>query len=153
MNRRLQLVIFVAVVVSVVAAILFMVFMPEPTVETVTETVYVPVRQPQEVRRAPEFREPPIKQYKPGNFQQVGLLVDGNNNTRPLYGKDSFAYRDRYHYYTTTPGEQIYPIPIEHDGRDCTEDIGCPEFFGNESVNVLGENYTTKIYRTIRNLL
>ena len=111
----------------------------------------VPQPPPQPIHtRAPEFRGPPIKQYKPSKFQQMGLLTSENGDTLPLYGRESRTHRDRYHYYTTTPGQQIYPIPISVEGRDCSEDIGCPEFYGKETASVLGKdgNYTANIYRT-----
>ena len=101
-------------------------------------------------RESPEFRGAPFKQYKPRNFQQMGVLLGDSGDVLPLYGRESPGYRDRYQYYTTTPGEQIYPLTITHKDRECTEDIGCPEFYGNESVTVLGKdgNYTSKIYET-----
>ena len=100
--------------------------------------------------RAPEFREAPIKKYKPGHTQHMGLLIGTNNETLPLYGREVRGHRDRYHYYTTTSGENLYPLTVSHNGRVCTEDMGCPEFYGNESVGVLTKNgaYTTKLYRT-----
>jgi hypothetical protein len=125
---------------------------PVPVEVEVPVPVEVPV-----VTRTPEFREPPTKTWKPPHFQQMGLLSGTNGETLPLYGKQSYSHSDRYHYYTTTPGEQIFPLPITHNGRDCTEDIGCPEFYGNENIQVFGKDgdYTTKIYRTTltRNLL
>ena len=101
------------------------------------------------LERSPEFRQPPLKQWRPKQYQQMGLLSNGAE-TLPLYGKESATHRDRFFYYTTTPGEQIFPLPIEHSGRDCMDDIGCPEFYGNENVSVTDREgaYTTKIYRT-----
>ena len=111
-----------------------------------------------ERRREPptysEYREPPLKEYRPPpsqvKYQQVGLLL-GGAETLPLYGKESLTRRNQWHYYTTTPGFQIYPLPISKDGRDCMEDIGCNEFYGNDAVSVTGKDgvdYKTKIYRT-----
>ncbi len=99
--------------------------------------------------RSPEFRQPPLKEYKPGYFQQMGLLLGPGNETLPLYGRASRAYRDRYHYYTATPGQQIYSLPVTYNNQDCTEDLGCPELYGNEQVTVTGQtgNFNTKIYR------
>jgi len=99
--------------------------------------------------RSPEFRQPPLKQWRPKQYQQMGLLSNGSE-TLPLYGKESATHRDRFFYYTTTPGEQIFPLPITHNGRDCMDDIGCPEFYGNESVTVTDRTgeYTTRVYRT-----
>jgi len=128
-----------------------------PTIVEVPVEVEVPVMVPpprpvrtQEVRRAPEFRGPPIKQYKPGRMQQMGILVSGEGETLPLYGKEVRGRRDRYHYYTTTGGENLYPIPVSHDGRDCVDDIGCQELYGNEAVSVTGKNdsFDVKMYRT-----
>jgi hypothetical protein len=113
--------------------------------------VPVPVMVQQEVHtREPEFRGPPIKKYKPGYMQQMGLLVGPNDETLPLYGKEVRGRRDRYHYYTTTPGEQVYPVPVSIDGRDCMDDIGCQELYGNETVSVFGKtgSFDVKMYRT-----
>lgn len=122
--------------------------------EVVTKVIVSP---PIERRRQrgpdPEFRGPPFRTYKPGRFQQVGLLNHPTDPatypTRPLYGNESPYYRDRYIYYTTTLGDQIFPIPVTYDGRDCTEDIGCPEFYGNETViaDDNNQNYTVSMYR------
>lgn len=123
-----------------------------PRVVQVEVPVEVPVKVPVEMPRleTPEYRNPPIKQYKPQKTQQMGILLGENDETLPLYGKEVRGRRDRYHYYTTTPGDQIYSLPITHDGRDCMDDIGCPEFYGNESVNVMGKNssFQAKLYRT-----
>jgi hypothetical protein len=124
-----------------------------PRVEVEVEQVEVPVAYPVEVhdaRREPEFRGPPIKKYKPGHMQQMGVLLGDAGETMPLYGKEVNGRRDRYHYYTVTDGEQLYPVPVGHDGRDCMEDIGCQELYGQEKVTVLGKvgEYDVKMYRT-----
>jgi|TARA_B110000093_G_C12784827_1_gene332075 hypothetical protein len=128
-----------------------------PQVVEVPVEVEVPVMVPpprpvrtQEVRREREYRGPPIKQYKPGHMQQMGILLNGEGETLPLYGKEVRGRRDRYHYYTTTGGENLYPIPVSHDGRDCVDDIGCQELYGNEAVSVTGKNgsFDVKMYRT-----
>ena len=99
--------------------------------------------------RTPEFRPPPEKVYKPPMFQQMGLLTKDDGTILPLYGKESTAHRDRYNYYTTTPGNQVYSLPISHDNRDCTEDIGCGELYGNENISVTGMDgtFNAQIYR------
>ena len=100
--------------------------------------------------RQPEFRDPLIKEYNPKSLQQLGLLVGENEETLPLYGKEVRGRRDQYHYYTSTPGNQIYSIPVSHNGKDCMDDIGCNELYGNEDVNILGKSnsYQAKLYRT-----
>ena len=122
-----------------------------PKVVKVPVEVPVPMRPvvSRERRRSPEFREPPIKQYKPGYMQQMGIIT-GNGETLPLYGKEVRGRRDRYHYYTTTGGENLYPVPVSHNARDCMEDIGCQELYGNEAVSVTGKtgSYAVNMYRT-----
>jgi hypothetical protein len=121
-----------------------------PKVVEVPVEVPVVVPPPRPARREPEFRGPPIKQYKPGYMQQMGILVGAEGETLPLYGKEVRGRRDRYHYYTTTGGENLYPIPVTHNARDCMEDIGCEELYGNEIVTVLGKtgSFTVNMYRT-----
>ena len=97
----------------------------------------------------PEFRQPPYRNYKPRRFQQVGLLTS-TNETLPLYGKASEIYNNRWNYYTSTPGQQIYSLPVTVNNRDCTEDIGCEELYDNQSVSVYskpGVTFNSKIYR------
>ena len=122
-----------------------------PKVVKVPVEVEVPMFiQPRpEPRREPEFRNAPIKQYKPGHMQQMGVLV-GDGETLPLYGKEVRGRRDRYHYYTTTGGENLYSIPVSYNARDCMEDIGCEELYGNEAVSVTGKtgSYSVNMYRT-----
>ena len=112
---------------------------------TILKRVEVPVRVP--VER--EFRDAPIKKYKPGYTQQVGVLV-GDDETLPIYSREVRGRRDRYHYYTVTPGNQQYSLPLTIGDRDCMDEIGCQELYGNEAVNVLGEDgqFSAKIYRT-----
>ena len=106
--------------------------------------------QRQERPRSPEFRQAPIKQYKPGHMQQMGVLIGDGDETLPLYGKEVRGRRDRYNYYTTTGGENLYPLPVSHDSRDCMEDIGCQELYGNEAVSVTGKtgSFNVTMYRT-----
>jgi hypothetical protein len=135
----------IVLLVIVIAVLLYR--LPLRTEIIINSPPQVVVQSPRESR---EFRTAPYKQYKPRNFQQMGVLLGDSGDVLPLYGRESPGYRDRYQYYTTTPGEQIYSLTITHKDRECTEDIGCPEFYGNESVTVLGKsgNYTSKIYET-----
>lgn len=96
----------------------------------------------------PEYRTGPYRRYAPMQFEPVGVLTADGQPTLPLYGKRSEYHRDRYNYYTVTPGDQLYPLTISVDGRVCTEDLGCMELYGNETVTVLGlaAPYTAQIY-------
>ena len=138
-----------AVLFVLVLALVYMWYNPRVVKVQTQPSLPVPPR-PVSVRRDPEFRGPPIKKYKPGQMQQMGILTGPNETTLPLYGKEVRGRRDRYHYYTTTPGQQIYPIPISHNARDCMEDIGCQELYGNETVSITGKtgSFGVKMYRT-----
>lgn len=124
------------------------------TIEVPVEVpvMHVPPRltERQERPRSREFRQAPIKQYKPGRTQQVGILIGDGDQTLPLYGKEVRGRRDRYNYYTTTGGENLYPLPVSYGSRDCMEDIGCQELYGNEAVSVTGKtgSFNVKLYRT-----
>ena len=140
------------ILVALVVVIVYLIQNPRVVkVPVKVPTMMVPSRpmHSQEIRREPEFRGPPIKKYKPGRMQQMGILT-GSGETLPLYGKEVRGRRDRYNYYTTTGGENLYPIPVSHSGRDCMEDIGCQELYGNETVSVTGKtgSFAVNMYRT-----
>lgn len=98
-----------------------------------------------------EYRPAPVREWKPPaeQSQQMGLLVAEDGEMRPLYGRASKTHRDRWNYWTTSGGENLYSVPIEVDGRACEEDIGCQELYGNEEVTVTGSDtvYKPKLYR------
>jgi len=97
----------------------------------------------------PEYRGPPYRQYRPRNFQVIGTISNGTE-ILPLYGRESPIRRNMWNYYTATPGQQIYPLSITHNGRECQDQyVGCPEFYGNETVTVTGKSGTysvTEVY-------
>lgn len=151
MNNKQRIQILYLVVAGLLLFVLWM--WNNPRVEVEEREIEVPVAYPVEVhdaRREPEFRGPPIKKYKPGHMQQMGILLGDQGETMPLYGKEVRGRRDRYHYYTVTDGEQLYPVPVGHEGRDCMDDIGCQELYGQEKVSILGKvgEYDVKMYRT-----
>ena len=57
--------------------------------------VGVPVEVPVQIPVEREFRNPPIKEYKPGYVQQMGVLVGSDEETLPLYGKEVRGRRDQ----------------------------------------------------------
>ena len=143
-KQKLILIVFLVLVSVIVYQML------NPVVVKKQVPVGVPVEVPVQIPVEKEYRNPPIKEYKPGYVQQMGVLVGPDDETLPLFGKEVRGRRDRYHYYTVTPGDQKYPLPITHNARDCMEDIGCQEFYGNETVSVLGQtgSFQAKMYRT-----
>ena len=146
-NKTQQKLLLIALMV-LIAVIVYQV--RNPIVIKKKVPVGVPVEVPVQIPVEREFRNPPIKEYKPGYVQQMGVLVGVDEETLPLYGKEVRGRRDQYHYYTTTPGDQVYPLPVTIDNRDCMDDIGCRELYGNETVSVLGQtgSFQAKLYRT-----
>jgi hypothetical protein len=148
MKKKLNPQVATFIIFALLVAVVYLLMYPKETVVQVP--VPVEMNAPREVIMEPEFRNPPIKKYKPGHVQQMGVLIGDNNETLPLYGKEVRGRRDRYHYYTATSGDQIYPLPVSMGDRDCMDDIGCQEIYGNESVSVMGNdsNFQAKLYRT-----
>ena len=101
----------ISVIILLAIVILYQIY--NPKIVKVNETIEVPfpVEVPVQIPVEKEYRSPPIKKYKPGHVQQMGVLVGNDEETLPLYGKEVRGRQDRYHYYTTTPGDQIYPLP------------------------------------------
>lgn len=152
MNKKEKLFLWSCVILVVPITLALLLLFKNLKIEPNTVEVEVPVPvviEPTVAPTQPEYRQPPYKQYRPRSFQQVGLLTS-ESETLPLYGKESETRRNQWHYYTTTPGEQIYSLPVSSNGRDCTEDIGCQELYGNEELTVMGRDpvYQAKIYRT-----
>lgn len=150
MKQKTKTTLAIAAIVILIAIIGYLISNPIKHIVEIQKEIEVPYPVEVFVQREPEFRKPPIKEYKPGYVQQMGVLIGEDGDTLPLYGKEVRGRRDRYHYYTSTPGQQIYSIPITHDNRDCMDDLGCQELYGQESVTVLGKTvpYQAKLYRT-----
>jgi len=153
-NSSTITVISIAVIIASVAVLAFL-KRPAPVVEaappppTTTEVVTI-IRNEEEP--PPEYRRNgPYRDYRPRNFQQIGLLTETTTGeVLPLWGRGAPNYRDRWNYYSSTPGQQIYSLPVTSaDGRDCTEDMGCNELYGGETVTVFGQTgaFEVKIYR------
>jgi hypothetical protein len=119
-------------------------YVQSPSVAHQSDFAYIP-RAPVERRsKIPE----PIREYNPDNNQQIGILTSDTGVVLPLYGKQNTHRRNRYGYYTMSPGNQAYPVPLLHNGRNCMDDLGCPEFFGGEKVSMVGsaDAYNVELY-------
>ena len=145
-----QVVILIGSIIGLLVILLVVVLTsPRTPQQVLVQAPVIPNRILTAPVREPEFRGPPIREYKPNTYKQVGLMMGENNDMFPIYGRPSYAYNNRWNYYTTTQGEQVYPLPISNGNRDCTEDIGCDELYGNENLSILGKDgtYKTTIYR------
>jgi len=96
--------------------------------------------------RSPEYRGPPYRQYQPKKFEVIGT-ISNDTEILPLYGRASQTRGDAWNYYTVTQGQQIYPLSITYNNKECQDQtVGCPEFYGNETgLTVTGKDGTYKI--------
>jgi hypothetical protein len=144
-----QTLILIGSIIGLLVILIVVLSFPRAPQQVLVQAPVIPNRILTAPVREPEFRGPPIREYKPNTYKQVGLMMGENNDMFPIYGRPSYAYNNRWNYYTTTQGDQVYPLPISNGNRDCTEDIGCDELYGNENLSILGKNgtYKTTIYR------
>jgi hypothetical protein len=144
-----QALILIGSIIGLLVILIVVLSFSKPPQQVLVQAPVIPNRILTAPVREPEFRGPPIREYKPNTYKQVGLMMGENNDMFPIYGRPSYAYNNRWNYYTTTQGEQVYPLPISNGNRDCTEDIGCDELYGNENLSILGKDgtYKTTIYR------
>lgn len=149
-----QLLLVLSIIGILVIISLMMMYPPKPS-QTVVEVSVPPVHTAslsETLDLPPEYRPPPIqKYYRPQAPAQIGLLKSEDGDVRPIYGKQTLGHRDRFQYWSTTSdGHNNFSVPVTLDGRDCTEDLGCQEMYGNENV-VLWDNpevqYKSHIYR------
>lgn len=147
MKNKTKIQLLSIVVIAMIFVVAYLWSNPKVVTQVITKRHReVPIARAQE----PEFRGPPLRQYKPGYFHQMGLLTSDSGETLPLYGKEVTGRRDRFHFYTTTGTDNLYPVPLSHGDRDCMDDVGCGELFGNEAVSVTGKTdpFTVNMYRT-----
>lgn len=93
------------------------------------------------------------------NYRQVGILtpLNGNNSKiLPLMGRPLFVNRDKWQYYTMSDQNNSIKLPINYNGRSCTNEYGCDKLYNGDTVYVEGykEAFKMTIYEndTIRYL-
>ena len=86
----------------------------------------------------------------PESFQAIGNINVGEGKVLPLYGRRTYSgSSDRWNYHTRSDTYNPVPVSIRYKGRDCMNDIGCPEVYSGESILVedLGLNGTVRLFR------
>jgi hypothetical protein len=91
-------------------------------------------------------------------YQQVGILskenivdpdkLPGNNNESnilPLFGRPTYTGSNRWNYYTTSDKFQSVKLPINIEGRKCTDDLGCDELRDGDMVTIPSYNGRFKV--------
>ena len=72
----------------------------------------------------------------PESYQSMGIIKTPEGQMLPLYGRRSVSSRERYNYYTRTDTYNPIPIPITIQGRDCQDQVGCPELYDGDTVKI-----------------
>ena len=85
----------------------------------------------------------------PESYQSMGIVKTADGKLLPLYGRRSISSRERYNYYTRTDTYNPVPIPVHMQGRDCQDQVGCPELYNGDKVKLpaTGEQAEVTIYR------
>ncbi len=89
----------------------------------------------------------PARGY-PEAYQQMGY-IKAEDQLLPLFGRRTGRSNDRFNYYTRTDSYNPIQVPITVAKRDCSEDLGCEELFGGETVQIrgLGKTGTVDVYK------
>jgi len=85
----------------------------------------------------------------PESYQSMGIVKTADGKLLPLYGRRCISSRERYNYYTRTDSYNPLPIPVYMQGRDCQDQVGCPELFNGDQVKLstLDQMGEVTIYR------
>jgi hypothetical protein len=85
----------------------------------------------------------------PESYQSMGIVKTADGKLLPLYGRRCISSRERYNYYTRTDSYNPLPIPVYMQGRDCQDQVGCPELFNGDQVRLstLDQMGEVTIYR------
>lgn len=81
----------------------------------------------------------------PESYQSMGIVKTDDGKLLPLYGRRSISSRERYNYYTRTDSYNPIPIPVEIGGRDCQDQVGCPELYNGDTVKLSATNDLGKV--------
>ena len=81
----------------------------------------------------------------PESYQSMGIVKTGDGKLLPLYGRRSIGSRERYNYYTRTDSYNPIPIPVTIKGRDCQDQVGCPELYDGDRVKLSATDETGEV--------
>jgi hypothetical protein len=102
---------------------------PEPERDWNTQPDYSRIPRPDRSFNIPT-------QGIPQEYQSMGIVKTTDGKLLPLFGRRSISARERYNYYTRTDSYNPLPIPIEMQGRDCQDQVGCPELYNGDKVKM-----------------
>lgn len=89
---------------------------------------------------------------EPPEYQQVGILSgEGEENIKPLYGRQTYRGSNQWNYFTSLDSHLATKIPVYIGGEDCTEERGCKEINKGDIVDMgdTGDrHFKASIYKT-----
>lgn len=100
---------------------------------------------PPDMSRVPDLPFNIPTQGIPESYQSLGIVKTDDGKLLPLYGRRSISSRDRYNYYTRTDTYNPMPIPVNIGGRDCQDQVGCPELFNGDKVRMSALNQAGEV--------
>ena len=76
------------------------------------------------------------------NIEKPGMIPGNNNETNilPLFGRPTYPGSNRWNYYTSSDKFQSVKLPINIDGRKCTDDMGCNELRDGDMISIPSYN-------------
>lgn len=93
--------------------------------------------------------------YRDVEYKQIGILtinkgnnqIDDKSHILALFGRPLFTSRNKWQYYTMTDKTNSIKLPIIFNGKSGTNEYGCDELFGGETVQVKGYNENFKVIK------
>jgi len=84
-------------------------------------------------------------------YQAMGTLThldDVTNETTiyPLYGKPTYSSSSKFNYFTQNDKYNPIKIPININGRKCTDENGCNELSDNDTINLHNKDFKVEMY-------
>ena len=59
---------------------------------------------------------------EPPEYQQVGILKgEGDDNIKPLYGRQTYRGSNQWNYFTSLDSHLSTKVPVYVDNNDCTD--------------------------------
>jgi hypothetical protein len=113
--------------------------------EPYREDVYRP-----DIRR--RIRTPPFNyptRGPPEQYDMVGFLQDSEdpNKLQQLYGRRTYPNSNNWNYYVKSDQYHQIPIPVNIDGKNCTDETGCKELQNKDNINVFNKQQMATIYK------
>jgi hypothetical protein len=84
---------------------------------------------------------------KDSPYTQVGILtrINGKETILPLMGRQLFANRDKWQYYTMSDQNNSVKLPVSSNGKSCTSEYGCDSLSNGDTVYLEGYNDAFKV--------